>query len=61
VNDELGRMGERSCLLWSYFRYYPGIGLGGLGAVMKYGLYPQETEEKEIQNPSTTFFPKETG
>jgi len=45
VNDELGRMGEGSCLLWSRFRYYTGIGLGGLLAVMKYGLYLQEREE----------------
>jgi hypothetical protein len=61
VNDEPGRMGEGSCLLWSHFRYYPGIGLGGIWTVMKYGLYLQEREEKEIHNPSTTLFPKESG
>jgi hypothetical protein len=53
VNDVLGRMGEGSCLLWSHVRYYPGIGLGGLWAVMKYGLYLQEKEEQKIQKPST--------
>lgn len=53
MNDVLGRMGEGSCLLWSHFRYYPGIGLGGLWAVMKYGLYLQEKEEQKIQKPST--------
>jgi hypothetical protein len=54
VNDELGRMGEGRCLLWSHFRYYPGIRLGGLWAVMKYGLYLQEKRRvKKIQNPST--------
>lgn len=60
MNDELGRMGEGSCLLWSHFRYYPGSGLGGLGLLWNIVAIFKKGKSKKSKNPQQTLFRKET-